>query len=340
MFNDVESKFNARFKFLFKPFFFILRYFFFIYYIIKLDKVFNVDYYDELMIINGGYPGGWSCRAATIFWGLKKKKKSIHNFHNFAEPPRLIVKMFENFIDSLVNKYTSFFVTVSKVCMDSLKKRESIKQNKNIQFIYNGIGEKSLVLPVNIRKELGLDRESKICLLLATFEKRKGHKFLIDVFQEVFKTEYNAFLVCCGYGSKEERLSIQNYINSLGLAKNIFLLDYREDAASILADSDLLVISSKEFESFGLTAIEGMKHSIAVISTNTGGLKEVIADGEGGFLFDYGDVDGFSGKVKELLRDNSKRIDQGKLGRERFVNYFTANKMAKSYRDLMNSNNV
>ncbi|MCC9071726.1 glycosyltransferase family 4 protein [Flavobacterium sp. F-65] len=335
MSKDIEFELKNVFNVFFKIFFFIFRYILFLWHILNLRKVVKVDDYDELLVINGGYPGGYSCRAMSIFWGIFKKKKSIHNFHNFATSPRVIVRFIENYIDYFVQKHTKYFVTVSKTCENSLSKRKSIKNHEGLRFIYNGININNNVLPVDIRGELSLNANSKICLILATYEERKGHKFLIDSFQKVFESKSDVFLVCCGYGSDEEFKNVEDYIKEKNLSSKIFMYNYREDGIGILSVSDLLVISSKEFESFGLTAIEGMKYKIPVISTNTGGLKEVIKDGEGGFLYDYGDNDGFAKKIIELLNNESLCIEQGELGYKRFNELFHASVMAQKYWELL-----
>ncbi len=117
---------------------FILSYPLFFYNVITIRKLLLNNKPDRLVIVNGGYPAGISCRAATISWGLFTKKRSIHNFHNLAVSPRKIVGFVEYFIDHLVAKYTKIFVTVSEVCANSLKNRPALKK-VNVRTIFNGI---------------------------------------------------------------------------------------------------------------------------------------------------------------------------------------------------------
>ncbi len=339
MSNDFETNFNKRYRpnVVTKTFFFLSKYFIFLTNIFNLKSIIGNGKFDQLIVVNGGYPAGFSCRAATICWGIFTKSKSIHNFHNFATAPRPIMKYIENGIDYLVQKGTSHFVTVSQTCSLSMQTRDKIKNHEGISFIYNGIDTQLKDDKVkDIRNELNLSPDSKICLLLATYEERKGHKFLINVFEKVVSYDSNAYLICSGYGTKDDVEKIQSYIKERGLSAKVFLFNYREDVIDILRGSDILLISSKEFESFGLTAIEAMKYKIPVVSTNTGGLKEVIKDGEGGYLFNYGDIDNYSDKIVELLEDKVLREQQGIAGYNRFMNLFTADVMAKKYYQLLN----
>lgn len=314
-----------------------LKYFLFLRYIFQLKKVIEVEKYDELFIINGGYPAGLSCRAASIFWGIFKKKKSLHNFHNFAVKPKSLFKIVEYPIDYLVQKYTSHFVTVSKTCSESMINRSVIWNNANIKYIYNGIAplQQDLNLNFNFRREFKLPANSQICLILATYEQRKGHQFLLEAFKMVANVMSDAVLVCCGYGTDEDIEIVRKQAFGLGISQKVILTGFRKDAIDILTQSDILVIASESFESFGLTSLEAMKYKIPIVSTNTGGLKEVIKDDEGGFLFNYGDCEGYSSKIIELLGNKQMRLEQGEIGHQRFIDNFTVNKMVTQYSKLV-----
>ena len=70
-----------------------------------------------------------------------------------------------------------------------------------------------------------------------------------------------------------------------------------------LSISDVFLLPS-ETESFGLVALEAMASEVAVVSTNSGGLKEVNIDGVTGFLSDVGDVSKMSNDVLKILKDD------------------------------------
>ena len=73
----------------------------------------------------------------------------------------------------------------------------------------------------------------------------------------------------------------------------------------ILCYSDLFVLPSAS-ESFGLAALEAMMMRVPVISTNVGGLPEVNIEGESGYLFELGNVEGMAQKSIALLNDEQK----------------------------------
>lgn len=310
----------------------IVRYLFFVLSFPKLRMLLCDDPADYLMVINGGYPGGDTCRAAGIVWGLySQKPPSIHNFHNLATPPRHLIWFQENWVDRLLARYTKIFITVSQAAADSMSNRPAIPSNK-VTHVYNGLelsgsagGEN------NIRRELGVADHTPLCLMLGIYEPRKGHFFLLQVFRRVLMQIPEAHFVICGHGSDQEIAAVEKMVAELELGDSVHLLGFRSDANQILSRVDLLLVGSQEFESFGLTCVEAMMHRVPVVATRVGGLPEVVVDGEGGFTFEKDDVEGYAGQVATLLVDKNMRAEQGNKGFERYQELFTADRMANEY---------
>lgn len=315
---------------------FIFKYPFFIKNIFALRNVLIQNKPDRLMIINGGYPGGDFCRAATILWGLSgRNRTSIHNFHNIAIQPRRILFLIEYFIDRLIEKYSNNIVSVSKHSAESILTRLGFQSSKKICYIYNGIEHTQRSKKVNLNSELRIDNNSSICLMLGTFEPRKGHDFAIKAFRKVVDLFPSAHLLCCGYGYPLEIENVRGLVRRFKLQENVHLWGFREDKDNLLWQSDLLLIASQAFESFGYTAIEAMACKVPVVSTNIGGLPEVVKNGEGGYCLEYYDVENYASKIIELLQNEDLRIEQGRKGYFRYKKLFTAKRMAEEYYRLI-----
>lgn len=291
--------------------------------------------FDYLQIINGGYPAGISSRCIPISWWIYTKKKSLHNFHNFAQECGFINEIADQLIDKWVVKSTSYFVSVSRICAESLRIRKAFSQLDNICFIYNGIDDKCCVPHFDLHEKLGISKNTRVMMMLATYEERKGHRFIVDVFSEVHKYNSDTHLLFMGYGSNEELSKLRQYISEKQLSDSITMMDYQSNAMEYLAQTDMLLIGSQHTESFGLTAIEAMKYKKVVVSTNTGGLKEVIENNEGGFTFNIDDIEGMSTKILYLLAHDAELKMQGERGYNRYKQKFTADRVAKEYRELL-----
>lgn len=304
-------------------------------YILFGYKYLKLNRFAHLHVINGGYPACLSSRCIAISWWLYTKKKSIHNFHNYSVKSSFIHVFSDGLIDRLLLRATSQFVSVSKDCSESLRNRKAFKQAKNITYVYNGISDERVISSFDIREKLSLPNNSKILMMLATYEERKGHKHIIDVFVNVAKNCNDTFLVFLGYGTETEQNTVIEYAKQKKVDDKVLCLGFMPNAMEYLAQCDMVLIGSQSFESFGLTAVEAMKYEKPVVSTNTGGLKEVINNGEGGYVFDIDEVEKMSERILSLLNDKAEMKHQGELGRERYLKLFTASRMASEYRSLL-----
>ncbi|NHR06920.1 glycosyltransferase family 4 protein [Chromobacterium haemolyticum] len=297
---------------------------------------------DALLVVNGGFPGGESCRIANIAWADLDKvghvRPSVHNFHNFAVKPRFGLGWFENRLDRLLVRSTNHLISVSRSCANSLRFRCSFREAETIGYIYNGINSKAshdLNNEFDLRKKLKIGN-APLCLLLANYEPRKGHRFLFEVFSLVAEAIPSAHLVACGGGGVEERAVVEAARRELAPKANIHLLSFVPDGPKLIDQADVVAISSQSFESFGLTAVEAMARGVPVVATRVGGLPEVVGDnGEGGYVVEADDVKGFAAHLIRLLREPQLRKELGILGRQRAETLFAAQRMAEEYRKLL-----
>lgn len=327
---------------LFSP---LLRYGFFLYYIIRLRKELLENNPDRLMVINGGHPGGDTCRAAIISWGLFAKHRpcAIYNFHNLASTPRWLEKWPDKLIDFFVAKYSTAIIGVSRVCAESLRKRMSEQVMNKVSWIYNGIS--APIIPAvphtaSLREELGFPPDSLVCLMLATYEPRKGHDFLLRAFQKVIAEIPSARLLICGYGYPDEIERVKNLVAQYGLSGQVSLQGFRRDIDFLLEQSDLLLVASQAFESFGLTSVEAMAKRVPVVATKVGGIPEVVADGEGGYCVEPDDVNGYARIMINFLGNPELRKSQGEMGYRRYKTHFAAERMAEQYAKAIHAGDI
>jgi len=293
----------------------------------------------RLLVVNGGYPAGLTCRAATVAWGMAGKRPlSIHNFHNFSQPARWFERPIEYAIDRLVHRYSKALVSVSAICARSLRNRPAFRDSPRVTHIYNGIEYRpARSARWQVKAALGMHPDAPLCLMLGTYEARKGHEFLLDAFAKVVKRVPAARLLICGFGYPAEVQRVQEAVHERGLDEQVVLEAFREDVPDLLAASSMMLVPSQSGESFGLTIIEAMSHSVPVVATKVGGIPEVLQDGRGGYLVEPHDVDSLTDRMLRLLGDERLRQEQGKQGQAYFNENFRAERMAASYATLLRS---
>ncbi len=289
---------------------------------------------DRIMIINGGYPGGFTCRAVALGGLLRTgANKPIMNYHNLPLKSHWLISIPEYLIDFMVGKGVSCFVTVSEICKQQLINRPGLFRVKKKKVILNGTAISPVGGSSDIRSELRIPKENPIILMLATYEERKGHIFLIKAFEKVKRVISNAHLVIAGDGSAKEIEKVKNVVNYYSFSKEVHFLGFRNDTVDLLRQSEVVVVPSQHSESFGLTIVESMAQRVPVVATAVGGIPEVLENGKGGYVVPL-DPNLFAEKIIFLLKDPLLRKSVGEIGYEVVQQRFTIKRMVEDYYHL------
>ena len=312
--------------------FWILEYpILFPWYVFTLRRYFRQSDFNQLIVVNGGYPASLLCRSALIAWGIAgKNNKAALNYHNTAMLPAWYNSFFENIIDKLVLKHAASIVTVSQDCLNSLNHRAAFKNMSKGVVIYNGIND-----PLVNAAFRDNDTQSNYLLMLATYETRKGHAFLLHTFARVIKDFPELKLRIFGHGRLREIKRVEKLVQSLSLQKHVELNVFTSDTATLLANAKVLVVPSQEYESFGLTIIEAMAFSTPVVTTDVGGMTEVLAETDAGIICSKDSIEDFACALVSILKDPEYADSLGKNGRIAFENRYTADRMARQYWELL-----
>ena len=125
---------------------------------------------------------------------------------------------------------------------------------------------------------------------------------VLKVFEKIRK-KLDAKLIMVGDGP--EKLRAKGYCKSHKLGEDVLFLGNSNEIDQILSFSDLFLLPSEQ-ESFGLAALEAMIHKVPVISTEIGGLPEVIENGFSGYLCPVGDINLMADKAIFILEDSDR----------------------------------
>ena len=296
----------------------------------KLKRL-NVD---ALLVVNGGYPGGLNCRAASIAGRILLSKNGVvFSFHNYAVKSKLIRRIIEAPIDFLVSRSAKTFVSVSKSCLDSMNNRFFLRSCRSRKVIFNGIKDPGIS---QIKRESSNKEESQIyCVVIGTLEPRKGHDFLLDAFKFVLNSKPDVFLYIVGTGSDQDKARIVNRIRYLGIEDNVFLRGYIEDINELIRSTSAVLVPSQSYESFGITIIEAMAMGVPVVATDVGGIPEVLGSNIGGIICPRNDTKAFGLAIIKFLENREFADKVGQEGRLRFEQKFTSREMALHYRGAL-----
>lgn len=149
---------------------------------------------------------------------------------------------------------------------------------------------------------------------MGRLEPQKDYDTLIRAFAHIHSSWRDWKLHIFGIGNQKERL--QKLIDELGLTDSVILCGRTENPFLAMKQSKIFVLSSN-YEGFPNVLCEGMYAGLPCISSDCiSGPRELIKDGENGYLFEVGNVEQLSEKMKLLLESETLRIKFGIEGKE------------------------
>jgi L-malate glycosyltransferase len=189
---------------------------------------------------------------------------------------------------------------VSQNLKDETYKNFELK--KDIEVIYNFVDVARFhKKPVDAFKKLIAPNNEKIIIHASNFRKIKRVDDVVRVFMQLHAKIPSKLLLL---GDGPERPYVESICRDCVVCDNIKFLGKQEQMEDILPVADLFLLTS-EYESFGLAALEAMAAEVPVISTNAGGLPEIMQDGYCGYMSNVGDIDDMAANALKILSDDA-----------------------------------
>ena len=174
----------------------------------------------------------------------------------------------------------------------------------------------------DIRAQQGIPREALLLGTVANLLPLKGYEVMLEAFPVILAAVPTAHYLIIGGGATEYCARLKAIAVERGVGERVHFVGFQESVVSYLSILDLYVHPSLK-EAFGLAVVEAMAMGKAVVATTTGGLPEVVAQGETGVLVPPGDVEALAATVVSLLKDRARREQMGRNGRARAQERFS-----------------
>jgi glycosyltransferase involved in cell wall biosynthesis len=159
----------------------------------------------------------------------------------------------------------------------------------------------------------------------------KGQRNLIKAFAKVHESFPTALLSIVGRGDLEREL--KNEIAKLALENNVILHGFKDNVNKFLCQGDLFVLASLS-EGLPISILEAMASGVPVISSDVGGIRELVSHNETGLLVPAGDEKALADAIISTLSNPSKGLEMTKNASRMVEKRFSVNKMVSSYQDL------
>ncbi|HXW07190.1 MAG TPA: glycosyltransferase [Vicinamibacterales bacterium] len=195
--------------------------------------------------------------------------------------------------------------------------------------VHEGIdlGRVEAAPPAKLHEELWLPHHAPLVGNVAALVPHKGQRHLIDAAAQVVRRVPDARFVIAGEG--ELRTSLERQIREHHLEKHVLLAGFRPDVLSVHKAFDVFVMSSVT-EGLGTSLLDAMACGKPIVATRTGGIPEVVVDGETGLLVPPRDAGAMADAIVTMLTDGELRGRMGRAGLTRARRRFTAERMVQS----------
>lgn len=205
---------------------------------------------------------------------------------------------------------------------------------KKIVTIYNGIDP--IPIPTAAEKaallaSYGGKEGEKAIGIVARLEEVKDHETFLLAAQEIIKKRQDVRFYIIGDGSLRDIL--RQRANALGIAERVSFTGFVREIEKLEAALDIAVITSKQ-EALCLSLLESMIAGIPAVGTDSGGVAEVIREGETGYLVPVGDFHALAMRLEELLAEDAKRRKMGEAAAGFAAEFFLAEQMTRKIEKL------
>lgn len=270
----------------------------------------------------------------------------IHTFHGhvfhsyFGKVKTHIFKT----IERRLARKSDAIVAISEIQKYELSKIHRIVKTDKITVIPLGFDllpfrEKRISEREKVRATYNLDNETVAIAIVGRLAPIKNHTYFLEIIENVLaQTTEKIRVFIVGDGSEKESIEAKvNEINTF-YPDVIKMTSWIEDIGTFNAGMDIICLTSKN-EGTPVSLIEAQAGGIPVITTNVGGVKDIILENETGFVVPLGQQALFTQKLVYLIENEKKREKMSQNGwnhvEQKFHYQTLVQNMDKLYRHLL-----
>jgi len=284
----------------------------------------------------------------------------VHTFHG-----HVFHSYFNSFMSKMIVRFERFFAsrTDAIIAISDSQRQELIEVYKIAP------AEKIFTVPLGFnldkysvdqdtkgiifRNKYGFDKSELIVGIIGRLVPVKNHDMFLEV-AAIVKARTNKSVRFAIIGDGESRPGIEKKAADLGLSYSYFITSpkaktdvvvtsWETEIDQALAGLDVVVLTSHN-EGTPVSLIEAQSAYIPVVSTNVGGVEDIVIQGDTGFITEVGDVQLFADYVIRLIEDSELRHRMGKHGYDNVIKRYSKqrliNDMRKLYLSFLNKKKV
>ncbi len=262
-----------------------------------------------------------------------------HVFHSYFGTFK--TKIYKSIERRLASK-SSGIIAISEIQKKELSQLHNICEESKIKVIPLGFDLSRFNAAKNefresTREEFGISGNEVAVAIVGRLVPVKNHLLFINALGNLIKdltVPLKVFIV----GDGSERSNIEEAVQSLPKSPllKIELTSWIQDIAKFNAGMDLICLTSNN-EGTPVSLIEAQAANIPVITTDVGGVRDIVLDGETGFIVPKNDVESLSDKMRLLIEDENLRKKMSQNGWTFVEHKFHYTTLVKNMEEYYNS---
>ena len=260
----------------------------------------------------------------------------IHTFHGhvFHSYFGFFRTKFFLWLERLLAKFTDVIITVSEQQREEIIKYK-IAEPEKIIAIPLGLDLKPFINsdtdPNEVRREFSVPEETKLVGIVARLVPIKNHVCFLEAARLVLARYDNIRFMIVGDG--ELRSTLEHKARDLGIEDRVIFMGFQNNLQKIYAGLDIIALSSYN-EGLPVALIEAMAAGKPVISTDVGGVVDLILDGDNGLLVPSNDPKSLAEATLYLLEHPERRKMMGVAGRKKVYPHFDKKRLVRDIDNL------
>lgn len=231
-----------------------------------------------------------------------RKIKFIIKSHG-SEPEVLATKKFfySKLVFPYLKKYIDGWLFLSTEEIKWILSNNLIDPNK-IFLAKNIVRTKKFKVSHDFKKELNVEKDSKVLLFVGRLINAKGIHYILDAFAEI-KNKYNVVLLIVGDG--EELTEVKNKIDFLGMKKDVILTGWvnEKQVTYYTSNSDMLVFPTFHPEGFPMALFNSVAAGLPIITTPTRAATDYLKEPENCLWVKPRSINSITSAITKLLDD-------------------------------------
>ena len=270
--------------------------------------------------------------------GASRRARLIHTYHGhvfegyFGSPSTRIFL----FVERWLGKRTDALIAISPQVRKDLLDTYGIAREAQLKLIPLGFNLDRLlaVSPEDreaARASFQIPQEAIVVTTVGRLTAIKQHTLFLEMAGRLAKQSDRFMFLIVGDG--ELRAALETRARELGLWSRVRFLGWRGDLENVYGATDIFVLTSRN-EGTPVALIEAMAAGVASVSTDVGGVRDVVAGPHLGSLVPFGDAAALADAVIALADAPAKRAEVGLAGRASVRERFHASRLLEDISTL------